>query len=143
MAVFDEAAKTYLDAEGHRREQLDWAMLKYGPIALFRKLTVLTETITWLERHGYVVAQVDCERCLSKQAVLSAIGEALGFYPWPNPGLDRFNSDCHSIEVPDEGGLAVVLHGSMSWRSRSRISPATCWTSWLGRVGTTCCSVGG
>lgn len=40
MAAFDEAALTYLDSEGQDKERLDWAMLRYGPVALFRKTAV-------------------------------------------------------------------------------------------------------
>ena len=110
MAVFDEAALTYLDADGQAKERLDWAMLRYGPVALFRKSGILAEAVTWLEGHGYTVAQADCSACRSEQEVLWAIGGALGFHRWPNPGLDGFNDDCRYIEVPAGGGYAVVLH---------------------------------
>jgi hypothetical protein len=110
MAAFDEAALTYLDSEGQEKERLDWAMLRYGPVALFRKTAVLDEATAWLEQHGYTVKQADCEKCSSEQDVLWVIGEALGFHHWPSPNLNGFNDDCRHIEVPQEGGFAVVLH---------------------------------
>ncbi|MBL8800071.1 MAG: barstar family protein [Planctomycetia bacterium] len=110
MAAFDPTTLTYTDADGQVRERLDWVMLRCGPVALFRKPAVLTESVAWLERHGYTVAQVDCERSRSEQEVLWAIGEALGFHRWPYPNLDGFNDDCRGIKVPTEGGFAVVLH---------------------------------
>jgi hypothetical protein len=70
VAAFDEAALTYLDSDGQVRERLDWAMLRYGPVALFRKPAVLAESVAWLARHGYTVAQADCEGCRSEQEVL-------------------------------------------------------------------------
>jgi hypothetical protein len=110
VAAFDEAALTYLDSDGQVRERLDWAMLRYGPVALFRKPAVLAESVAWLARHGYTVAQADCEGCRSEQEVLWAIGQALGFHRYPYPNLDGFNDDCRNILVPAEGGFAVVLH---------------------------------
>jgi hypothetical protein len=110
VAAFDEAALTYLDADGQVRERLDWVMLRYGPVTLFRNPAVLAESIAWLERHGYTVAQADCEGCRSEQEVPWAIGAALGFHPWPYPNLNGFNDDCRDIDVPVAGGFAVVLH---------------------------------
>ncbi|OWK35457.1 hypothetical protein FRUB_08020 [Fimbriiglobus ruber] len=101
---------TYLDADGQVQERFDWEMLRSGPVTLFRKPAVLAESVTWLERHDYTVAQADCENCRSEEEVLWAIGGALAFYRWPCPGLDGFNDDCRYIKVPTKGGFAVVLH---------------------------------
>lgn len=110
MAAFDEASLTALDADGQERERFDWAMMRYGPVTLFRKAAILADCVVWLEHHGYTVAQADCEACTSEQEVLWAIGRALGFQRWPYPNLDGFNDDCRYIEVPADGGFAIVLH---------------------------------
>ncbi len=110
MAAFDETTLNFKDSDGRERECLDWAMLRYGPIAMFRKPAVLADSIAWLEKHGYTVAQTDCEACGSKEEVLWAIGSVLGFERAPYPNLDAFNDDCRYIEVPADGGFAVVLH---------------------------------
>lgn len=110
IAPFPEDDQPQVDAGAEQASRQDWEMLNYGPIALFRKLAVLTETITWLARSGYAIAQADCEACQSEQEILWAIGGALGFHRWSSPNLDGFNDDCRHIEVAPGGGIAVVLH---------------------------------
>lgn len=107
MAAFDEAALISTDGSG--RERLDWAMLRYGPIALFRKPAVLTESVVWLEKHGYTVANANCEACETKEELLWSIGDALDFHRGPFPNLDAFNDDCRNIQVPENSGFAIVL----------------------------------
>jgi len=77
MAPFHEGSLTYLDADGKERERPDWAILQYGPVALFRQPAILAETIAWLERYGYTVVQANCAACESEQEVLWAIGQVL------------------------------------------------------------------
>jgi hypothetical protein len=110
MAAFDENSLTYLDGDGQERERPDWAMLRDGPVTLFRKTAVLAVWVDWLEQYSYNVVHADCEPCKSEEEVLWTIGRTLGFYPWPHPNLDGFNDDCRDITVSTEGGLAIVLH---------------------------------
>src|SRR5262249_16061762 len=73
------------------------------------KVAVLEEGVAWLREHGYVVAQAECGSCESKEDVLRSVSEALGFPKGPFPNLDSFNDDCRDIEVPEDGGFALVL----------------------------------
>jgi hypothetical protein len=107
MAAFRDSDQWYTDDSGQERERLDWAILKFGPVALFHQPAVLDDAIAWLRRHGYSVAVVDCGADPSKQGVLDAITAALGFPP--GTSLDGFNDYCWQLEIADEGGLAVVL----------------------------------
>jgi hypothetical protein len=102
MAAFRESELNY-------RERLDWALLQCGPIALFHKRDILAASVEWLREHSYVIAEADCGCCDSKAAVLNTIGQALGFLEGPNPNLDAFNDDFYNIEVPEDGGYALVL----------------------------------
>lgn len=109
MAAFRKSELTYTDEHGQRQSRLDWYLMNFGPIALFHKAKVLAETIVWLEHHGYTTVDAQCGACGSEEEVLWAIGGRLGFPRWPSPGLDGFADDCHHLEVPEEGGFAVVL----------------------------------
>jgi hypothetical protein len=109
MAVFREGELTETGADGQEYERLDWSILSFGPVAMFRKDVVLADAIAWLERHGYTVAQAGCGACQSEQDVLWTIGQALGFHKWPSPNLNGFNDDCRHITVSEDGGTAVVL----------------------------------
>ncbi len=95
------------DAPGQQREALDWAILKNGPISLFYKLEVLDGTVAWLKQRGYTVATAACEPDPSKRRVLDSITAALGFPTGAN--LDGFDDYCWQLEVPDDGGFALVL----------------------------------
>lgn len=105
MAAFRDSE--LLDADGSDRERLDWALLKNGPVALFHKPALLDEAVAWLRRNGYTVAIADCGPDPSKRGVLDAITAAWEFPPGAN--LDGFNDYCWQLEVPDDGGLAVIL----------------------------------
>lgn len=107
MAAFRESDLWYTDDNGQERESLDWALLKNGPVALFHKPEVLDDAVAWLRRHAYSVAVVNCGLDPSERGVLDAITTALGFPEGPN--LDGFNDYCWQVEVPDNGGLALVL----------------------------------
>jgi len=109
MAVFREDELWEISGDAQSRERLDWQLMRYGPVALFRKDAVLDDAIAWLKGHGYVVTQADCGGCQTERELLWAIGDALGFERGPFPNLDAFNDDCRHITVPDEGGAAVVL----------------------------------
>jgi hypothetical protein len=106
VGVFRESDLSYID-DGHEREALDWALLKNGPVALFYKPAVLDDAVAWLRRRAYSIVVADCGAEPSKQGVLDAITVALGFPAGAN--LDGFNDYCWQVEVPDDGGLALVL----------------------------------
>lgn len=107
MATFRESDTSYTDAAGHQRDALDWAILQNGPVALFFKPAVLEDAVRWLKQRGYTVATADCESDPSKQGILDSITAALGFPSCAN--LDGFDDYCWQLEVPDDGGFALVL----------------------------------
>ncbi len=107
VATFRDSDLSFTDETGQDREALDWALLRNGPVALFHKPAVLEDAVTWLSRRGYTVATANCGPDPSKQGVLDAITTALGFPAGPN--LDGFNDYCWQLEVPDNGGFALVL----------------------------------
>jgi hypothetical protein len=109
MAAFREDDLTEAGVNGQEQDRLDWQLMRFGSVALFRKSEVLSDAVAWLKNHGYVIAQVDCSDCHSEHDVLWAIGHPLGFNRWPLPNLDGFNDDCRYIMVPEEGGIVIVL----------------------------------
>jgi hypothetical protein len=110
MAAFHKDSLTYIAADGEMRARPDWSMLRFGPVALFRKPEVLAETLTWLSDNGYTIAQADCERCSSQAEVLCVIAEALGLPFAPAPNLDGSEDWCDDLQVPAASGFALVLH---------------------------------
>lgn len=107
MAAFSDSDISCSDEAGQARPALDWTLLQNGPIALFHKRAVLDDAVAWLKRHDYAVALADCGPDPSQQGVVDAIATALGFPSGSN--LDGFNDYCWQLDVPDEGGFALVL----------------------------------
>lgn len=135
MASFRPNELTETDNSGQTRDRLDWYMLNFGPVALFRKAEVVRSTVEWLERNSYRVVQTECGSCTTKEELLGAIGTALGFPRWDRPNLDGFNDDCRHVEAPDDGGLAVVLWGFDRAATRlpqeaKFVLDALAWASW-------------
>jgi hypothetical protein len=135
VASFRPDEQTYTDGGGQLRERLDWSMLNFGPVALFRKAEVVRRVVGWLEEHGYRVGQAECGECTTKEELLWAIGAALGFTRWDRPNLDGFNDDCHHLAAPDEGGQTVVLWGfdraaARLPREAKYVLDALAWASW-------------
>jgi hypothetical protein len=116
VAAFRESDLTYTDDAGQRRHAMDWAILQKGPVALFYKPAVLDDAVAWLKGRGYTVATADCGPDPSKPGVLDAITVALGFPEGvagaagaASANLDVFADYCWQLEIPDDGGFALVL----------------------------------
>jgi Barstar (barnase inhibitor) len=135
VAAFRRNELAYTDKAGEQQSRIDWGLMNFGPIALFQKAEVLADTTAWLAQQGYTVAHAKCETCESEGDVLWTIGQILGFPHWPTPNLDGLNDDCFHLEVPEKGGLAVVLqrfdlvHG-MSPDFARKILDIFAWTVW-------------
>jgi hypothetical protein len=135
VASFRKGELSDTDSAGHTSDRLDWYMLNFGPVALFRKPEVVHDTVGWLEGHGYRVGQAECGACGDTRELLWAIGAALGFHRWDDPGLDGFNDDCHHLQAPHDGGLAIVLWGFDRAAARlpedaKHVLDILAWASW-------------
>jgi RNAse (barnase) inhibitor barstar len=90
-------------------QRVDWRLLQNGAITLYYRPALLDEDIGWLQRHGYRVHQFDCSGWESDAAFHDAVSEALGFPGYYGRNIHAFNDCLCDIEVPDEGGCALVF----------------------------------
>lgn len=91
-------------------DRLDWQILQNGWVSMYWREKLLEADVQWLADHAYRIYRVDCRRWSSDQSALVDIGVALGFPDYYGPCLDAFNDCLWDLEVPDEGGAAIVLH---------------------------------
>jgi RNAse (barnase) inhibitor barstar len=100
MAVFteDEEDKT-----------LDWEILLYGSISMYRNREYLDDDLQWLRARGYRVYSIDCKTWTSEAVMLASLGEALSFPAHYGRNFNALRDCLWDVVVPDDGGLAIVL----------------------------------
>jgi RNAse (barnase) inhibitor barstar len=109
MAAFteDEVDKT-----------LDWEILLYGSISMYRNRKYLDDDLQWLRLRGYRVYSIDCKAWKSEAAMLESFGEVLSFPAYYGRNFNALRDCLGDVEVPDESGLVVVLD-SYDWYTRN------------------------
>jgi hypothetical protein len=88
---------------------LDWKILLDGSISLYRNHKYLDDDLQWLQLHGYSVYGIDCKTWTSDDSMHESLEEALSFPAYYGRNFDALRDCLEDIEVPSEGGLAIVL----------------------------------
>ena len=91
-------------------QRLDWQLLQNSSVALYFSSAILADDVAWFHQHRYRVLSIQVADFLSKDALLVALGELFAFPGYFGRNLDAFNDCLSDVEVPTEGGLALVLH---------------------------------
>lgn len=99
---------------------LDWRLLQNSAIALYFKSTVLQADVTWFAAHGYRVLAPDVGGVESSTALLVELGELLSSPDCYGKNLDAFNDCLGDVEVPEDGGLVLVLQAFDSFAAAFR-----------------------
>jgi RNAse (barnase) inhibitor barstar len=90
-------------------ERLDWRLLQNGAISLYHRPAFLERDVGWLEQAGYRVVRVDCREWASSGTPHPGLARALEFPDYYGANLDALRDVLSDLEVPEDGGLAVVL----------------------------------
>jgi RNAse (barnase) inhibitor barstar len=90
-------------------DRLDWEILRNGPAYLYFSREVLAEHVAWFEQHGYRVQVFDCSTWTSEEVFHKQMNQAFRFPDYYGHNLIAFEECFHGIDVPDNGGLALVL----------------------------------
>jgi hypothetical protein len=89
--------------------RLDWRLLQNSPVTLYFNSSILRNDISWFRAEGYRVLSLRSDEHASPEALLVALGEVLRFREFFGRSLDAFNDSLGDIEVPDVGGLLLVM----------------------------------
>jgi RNAse (barnase) inhibitor barstar len=102
MAVFDE-----LDPE--RPNRLDWKILRDGAISLYFDSNALEEACAWFCEHNYHLYMFDCTQWRTQKDFYDAAITILHLPDYCGDNLDSIKDCLWSMEVPQEGGAAIIF----------------------------------
>ena len=91
-------------------ERLDWRLLQNSAIALYYDKSILEADVAWLVSHEYRVVSAQVKDRQSSRDLLAELGTLLAFPAYYGRSLDAFNDCLSDVDVPLNGGLALVLH---------------------------------
>lgn len=101
-------------------QRLDWRLLQSSPIALYFNREILKEDLSWFASQRYRVLTMETGTCASAEALLEALGECLSFPAYFGRSIDALNDLLSDIDVPDDGGLVLVLYDFHGFASAFR-----------------------
>ena len=100
--------------------RLDLRLLKDGAVTLYFRAPVLEADVTWLREHAYAVKEFDCREWSDEEAMHRALAKAFSFPDYYGMNLDALNDCLSEVEVPADGGLAIVFSRFDAFVSRCR-----------------------
>jgi RNAse (barnase) inhibitor barstar len=116
---------TSFSDNGHDFQRLDYGLLQNGAVTLYWRRAYLEEDLSWLEAHGYRVHRLDASGWESEVAMHAAIARELGLPAYYGRNLDALRDSLTDLNVPIEGGMAVVLDNFDTFAKRLRETAQT------------------
>jgi hypothetical protein len=90
-------------------QRLDWQLLERGAIALYHKSSVLSADIAWFRQQKYVVREMNGVEWTTPDAFHSEAQRVLDFPSYYSKNLASWVDCLPELQVPDEGGMLLVL----------------------------------
>jgi RNAse (barnase) inhibitor barstar len=103
MAAFELNADT--------GNSLDWTILRNGGVSLYRNIGYLDEDIATLEAEGYRSIRFNCFNWRTQAQMHDGLQEALRFPAYYGRNFNALWDCLQDVEIPDVGGLALILYG--------------------------------
>jgi len=89
--------------------RLDYAILRDGGVALYYADSILAEDLAWLRSERYEIQEFDAGAWRVEGDFHDAVAKTLKFPAYYGRNLDAFNDCMGDVEVPDEGGMAILI----------------------------------
>lgn len=89
--------------------RLDYRLLQDGGVALYHSDQVLGEDLAWLRRERYAIHEFDARHWRSEEDFHADVAKALEFPAYYGRNLDAFNDCMRDVEVPVDGGMAILI----------------------------------
>jgi RNAse (barnase) inhibitor barstar len=90
-------------------QQIDWQLFQNGWVTMYWRKELIEEHCAWLTKHAYQLHRFDRNNWFSDEIALSEIARELRFPEYFGKNLDALNDCLRDLEIPNEGGLAIVL----------------------------------
>jgi len=88
---------------------LDYVAIRDGGITIYRNLEYLEEDVQWLQDRNYRIHKVHCANWVSENGMHESLQTALSFPDYYGKNFDALDEVISDLEVPDDGGVALVL----------------------------------
>ena len=108
----------YFRDEPEYWQRLDYLILREGSIYLYFQNAVLDESIQWLKENGYQMDEFDAGRWETEESMHADFATTFSFPEYYGRNLDALNDCMSDLEIPIEGGRAVVFRGYDVFSSR-------------------------
>ena len=116
MAAFDHNVES--------RKDIDFRLIANSFVVLFWRMTLLNQTVKWLQEHDYDVAVLDSSTWASEADLHRDIARALNFPSYYGRNLDAISDQLHAIAnyesttLPKAAGFVLALTGYDSFAKR-------------------------
>jgi RNAse (barnase) inhibitor barstar len=90
-------------------QRLDWRLLQNSAVSLYFRTDILETDVSWFDAHGYNVLRLHAGAFASSETLLVALADLFCFPDYFGRNLDAFNDCLSDIEIPDVGGVLLVL----------------------------------
>ncbi|RRA49352.1 barstar family protein [Acidipila sp. EB88] len=87
----------------------DLRAIRDGGITLYRRHDILAEDTAWLGQVGYRIVRLDCQAWNSEQDMHMSLFSVFHFPDYYGMNLDALSDVFTEIEVPLNGGVALIL----------------------------------
>ena len=91
------------------RSRLDYELLRNGGVVLYHAESILCEDLAWLRNERYAIHEFDAANWEDEGEFHNAVAKTLGFPGYYGRNLDAFNDCMRDVEVPIEGGMALLI----------------------------------
>lgn len=100
-----------LDHDEYEHE-LPWRLMQNGPVTKYWRREALDEDVDALEGWGFTIRRLDCASWTNDNKMHQALREVFELPDYYGANLDALDDclqDADVVDVPEAGGLAVVL----------------------------------
>ena len=89
--------------------RLDYTLMRDGGVVLYHSDSVLDEDVAWLRSERYVIHEFHGRRWRGEGDFHADVAKTLEFPAYYGRNLDAFNDCMGDVEVPVEGGMAILI----------------------------------
>lgn len=103
------------------QHELPWRLMQNGSVTKYLLSEYLEADVAELVRHGFIVRRFDCSKWPDDKALHRALREGLSVPDYTGANFNALADAMTEADVPEVGGLALVLDGFDGSRQRDEM----------------------